>query len=328
MARKPVDLKAAKAAKQKKIAIGGGLLFVALLIFSVPKTMKMMHPHHAVQPVRQATAAPGTVTPTTTTAPTTTPTTATPTSVPVSSTTGAPVLTAELAPAAREGQLEVLSASFKSKDPFKQLVDDSMATATPATTQPADTAATTTTAKPKPATELKVVPTASPPAASTPAATPAVTKPSVQKVVLPLLSAVISMNGKRGGVGVKQEFPARAPLFHLLSLTRKTAKISVVGGSLAGGGQTLTLRRGKPLTLVNTADGTRFRLVLLKTSTKPAPAQPVKPTSTAAPQTQTQTTQTQTTQTQTTPPATTTTPTTGTQTQQPADTIAVPALGG
>ena len=145
--------------------------------------------------------------------------------------------------------------------------------------------------------------------------TPTVTKPSVQKVVLPLLSAVISVNGKRGGVGVKQEFPAKAPLFHLLSLTKKTAKISVVGGSLAGGGQTLTLRRGTPLTLVNTADGTRFRLELLSTSTKAAAVKPAQPATTPAPA-------------QTTATSTSTTSTTDTQTQQPADTVAVPALGG
>jgi len=316
MARKRVDPQAAKAAKQKKIAIGGGLLFVALLIFSVPKTMKMMHPHHAVQPVHHTTAAPGAL-PTTPTTPTT------PSSVPVSNTTGTLVLTAELAPAAREGQLAVLSASFKTKDPFKQLIDDSPAaapaTATPAAAQPTETAKTPAAAKP--AAEPKVVPTAKPATAPTPAAipaAPAVTKPAVQKIVLPLLSAVISVNGTRGAVGVKQRFPAKAPLFHLLKLTKSTAKIAVVGGGLAGGGQTLTLRRGKPLTLVNTADGTRFRLALVSTSTKAVAASPATPATT--------TTQTQT------PAPTQTTPTDAASTAdtqtQPADTIAVPALGG
>jgi hypothetical protein len=319
MARKRIDPQAAKAAKQKKIAIGGGLLFVALLIFSVPKTMKMMHPHHAVQPVQHTVAAPGTV-PTT---PVTTP--ATPTTVPVSSTTGTPVLTAELAPAAREGQLAVLSSSFKTKDPFRQLVDDSPATAATSTTTPGDTANAPVAAKP--AAEPQVVPTPKPAAATTPAATPvtpAATQPAVQKIVLPLLSAVISVNGTRGAVGLKQEFPAKAPLFHLLKLTKTTAKIAVLGGGLAGGAKTLTLRRGKPLTLVNTADGTRFRLVLLRTSTKTVAA---KPATTAPTQTQTTPaqTQTQTTQTGTTPAATPSTPDTQTQ---PADTIAVPALGG
>ena len=70
------------------------------------------------------------------------------------------MLTAQLAPAAREGQLEVLSASFKSKDPFKQLIDDSPTTAPAATPQPAETAKAP--AATKPATELKVVPTATP----------------------------------------------------------------------------------------------------------------------------------------------------------------------
>ncbi len=307
MARKRVDLKAAKAAKQKKIAIGGGILFVALLAFSVPKTLKMMHPHHAVQPVHHTTAAPGTATPTPTS--TSTSTTATPPSVPVSNKTGTPVLTAELAPAAREGQLEVLSTSFKSKDPFKQLIDESPTAAPAPTAQPAATAKPPAAAKP--ATELKVVPTASP----TPAVTPTVAQPSVQKIVLPLLSAVISVNGKRSGVGVKQDFPAKTPLFHVLSLTKKTAKISVVGGALAGGGKTITLRRGRPLTLVNTADGTRFRLELLSTSTKAATVKPAQPATTAPPA-QAATT------------STNTTSTTDTQTQQPADTLAVPALGG
>jgi hypothetical protein len=323
MPRKRVDPQAAKAAKQKKIAIGGGLLFVALLIFSVPKTMKMMHPHHAVPPVQHTTAAPGTV-PATRTTPTTS---TTPAGVPVSNTTGAPVLTAELAPAAREGQLAVLSASFETKDPFKQLVDDSPATAATATAPAAETAKAPAAAKP--VAEPKVVPTSQPAAAPTPAATPATpaaTHPAVQKIVLPLLSAVISVNGTRAGVGLKQEFPAKAPMFHLLKLTKKTAKVSVVGGGLAGGRQTLTLRRGKPLTLVNTADGTRFRLVLVSTSTKTVAAKPATTAPAPAPaQTQTTATQTQTTQTGTTPAATTSTSDTQTQ---PADTIAVPALGG
>ena len=55
MARKPVDLKAAKAAKQKKIAIGGGVLLVLLLAIQVPRTMKMMN-GHAAPPVVSSTA--------------------------------------------------------------------------------------------------------------------------------------------------------------------------------------------------------------------------------------------------------------------------------
>jgi hypothetical protein len=283
MAKKPVDLKAAKAARQKKLAIGGALLLLAVLVFQVPRTLKMLHP--SAPPLRAA------ATTTTTAATATTPTAGVTPSVPVSN-TAATVLTAQLAPPAREGQLSVLSASFKSKDPFRQLVDE---TATPDATSP----------KPKeskPGPELKVVPSAKPPvAAATPAAPAA---PATKKAVLPFLSAVISVNGVREGVNVKVDFPVDAPLFHLVSLTKKGAKISVAGGSLESGAPTLTLRRGKPLTLVNTADGTRYRLVLVSTSTAAAVAATTTDPSGS-------TTGTTTTPAQTTTTETTTTPTIG-----------------
>jgi hypothetical protein len=287
MAKKQVDLKAAKAARQKKLAIGGALLLVAVLVFQVPRTLKMIHPS-ATPPVAAAT--------TTTTATETTPTTptaGTTPSIPVSN-TAATVLTAQLAPPAREGQLSVLSASFKSKDPFRQLIDE---------TAPSDASPEPAPKESKPAgPELKVVPTAKAPVAATAPTAPAA--PASKKVILPFLSAVISVNGVREGVDVKVDFPVDAPLFHLVSLTKKGAKISVAGGSLASGAPTVTLRRGKPVTLVNTADGTRYRLVLVSTSTAAAvPATTTDPSGSTTPTT--------TTPTQTTTTETTTTPTIG-----------------
>jgi hypothetical protein len=278
MAKKKPDLKAAKAAKQKKIAIGGALLLLALLAVSVPKTLKMLHPksHNATRAAQ------------TTTAPATTPV-AGATTAPVSNTSaGTTVLTAQLAPAAREGQLSVLSAAFKSKDPFRQLIKEDDGAA-PAATTPT-----------KPDVSLKVVPNAKtePVTPATTAAPPTTAGPNV---VLPFLSAVISVNGVKEGVNVKLDFPAEAPVFHLVSLTRKTAKISVAGGSLADGSHTLTLRRGKALTLVNTADGTRYRLVLFTTSRAPAVAQTQSPGSTSPTTSPTSTTPTTTTETTTTP---------------------------
>ena len=105
MARK-VDLKAVKAAKQKKIAIVGAVLFVGVLAFSVPMTLKQLHP--AAPKVKHKHS----LTANTTPAPTA-PAGSTVPSIPVSGTPVASgVLTAQLAPAAREGQLSVLSASF------------------------------------------------------------------------------------------------------------------------------------------------------------------------------------------------------------------------
>ncbi len=256
--------------------------------------MKMLHPQKQAYKSKKShsqSTTPGTAmpsSPTTTLVPTT----------PVSNTV---VLTAQLAPAAREGQLSVLSARFKSKDPFRQLIDEDSASSSST-----DTTTTTDSSTTNEAT-LKVVPssvpetkTAAAPAA--PAATAAPAAPDVQKVTLPFLSAVISVNGERQGVDVKVDFPTDAPLFHLISLTKKTAKISVSGGSLESGKATLMLRRGKPLTLVNTADGTRFRLVFVSASRSAAAPPPTTPTPSAEPGTPA---------TPPTAPTTTTTPTIG-----------------
>jgi hypothetical protein len=250
MARKQVDLKAAKAARNKKILIGGGILFVLLLVFQVPRTMKMLNP-----PAPEQSAAPAATTPSVSTPTGTAP------AVPVSaSPAGRAVLTAQLVPVAREGQLSVLSASFKSKDPFRQLIKDDASSPSASSAAP--------TKLPAEKLKLKVVPSTP----ATKAAPAAPTAPAAKKVVLPFLSATISVNGVKEGVNVTVDFPVAGPVFHLVSLTKKTAKISVAGGSLANGAPTLTLRRGKPLTLMNTADGTRYRLVLVSTSRSAATA--------------------------------------------------------
>ena len=250
MAKKRVDLKAAKAARQKKIAIGGAVLLVLLLVFQVPRTLKMLHPAGT-----ESAATTTTTTATTETTPATTPSGSTSTA-PVSATPIArPVLIARLAPPARQGQLSVLSASFKSKDPFRQLIKEG------------DDESSSSSAAAKPA-SLKVVPEAKPAEATT---EPAPTRfspnaPAAKKITLPLLSATISVNGVREGVDLRADFPEGSPFFHLVKLTKRYAKISISDGSLESGAPTLTLRRGKALTLVNTADGTRYRLVLIATS--------------------------------------------------------------
>src|SRR5437867_4100757 len=64
--------------------------------------------------------------------------------------------------------------------------------------------------------------------------------------------AVISVNGVPESVAVGAQFPASNPTFRLVSLTKKTAKIGIAGGSLQGGSQTVTLKKNVPLTLMNT----------------------------------------------------------------------------
>src|SRR5207302_8514321 len=111
-------------------------------------------------------------------------------------------------------------------------------------------------------------------------------------------SAVISVNGTLFSVAVGTDFPQASstdssivPLFHLVSLSAHTAKISIAGGSYANGAPTVTLTENKPVTLMNTADGTRYKLIL-------------KPAGTAASTAPTPTTTTPTSTTVTLPPAT------------------------
>ena len=64
-------------------------------------------------------------------------------------------------------------------------------------------------------------------------------------------------------MSVGSSFPSDDPVFKLVSLTSSTAKVAVAGGSLSSGAPTVTLTKGKKVTLMNTADGTRYDLVLV-----------------------------------------------------------------
>ena len=85
----------------------------------------------------------------------------------------------------------------------------------------------------------------------------------------PPTSAVISVNGELGTVLLDTDFPTAGTVFsrigavfHLVALTRTSAKVTINGGSYASGTPALTLTVGKPVTLQNTADGTRYTLLL------------------------------------------------------------------
>jgi hypothetical protein len=78
-------------------------------------------------------------------------------------------------------------------------------------------------------------------------------------------TATISVNGNAESVGTNGTFPSDAPVFRLVSVTADVAQIGIVGGSYQTGAATLTLHRGKPVTLANTSDGKRYRLELVRT---------------------------------------------------------------
>jgi hypothetical protein len=139
-------------------------------------------------------------------------------------------------PAAQAGSGQLLSFDrFTSKDPFVQQAITPDAPAAPAT--PKD---------PPP-------PPPPPPAAAVPSS-------STKRT-----SAKISVNGQAELVSAGATFPAADPVFRLVSVTKTTAKVGISGGSLSTG-TTVTLTKGKKVTLMNTADGTRYELVLVSTS--------------------------------------------------------------
>jgi len=255
MARKTQqDQLKAKAKKQKLILLVGGVILLGLLVIQGPKTMALLSGSRAAPTTNAAATPPSTAT-------------TTPAATPAPSSVAAPSLSSSGSsstpstgstgttggsgtgalsaadPSPDPGQLEEFF-NFASKDPFA-------AQATPA--------AVGSTGSSKSASSSKAKPAAGSGSSSTPA-TPATVAPT---------SAVISLNGTLMTVGVGAAFPTSGPvfdrvgaLFDLASLTKTTGKVTIVGGSYANGSQTLTLSVGRPVTLQNTADGTRYTLIL------------------------------------------------------------------
>jgi hypothetical protein len=247
---KKVDPKA-KAKKQKMIAIVGGVLLLGLMAFQVPRTMKMLNAKPPPQPV--PVAAP-TAVPTSDPSILPTPGTAVGAATPAPSGGGTgSLISSDIAPAPQAGQL-IAFGRFSSKDPFKQQVDPD-ALQTGGTGDSGGTGST---------------PGSSP---STPGSQPATggggggvvqpTVPGGSTPSAPAGSAVISVNGTEEKVAVKADFPKDQPVFTLVSLTGGVAKVAIAGGAFASGAPTVTLKKGTAVTLVNTADGSRYELKLV-----------------------------------------------------------------
>lgn len=233
----------AKVKKQKIILAVGGVLLLGLLAFQVPKMMAMLNakpppdPPGAVEmpPNGFPAGAAPLAAPSLAGANGSTGTTATASSGIVDS--------SSLSATPASGQL-VSFGRFASKDPFAQQIDTSPGGGTP-TSGGSGGSGGTTTPKPVP----PVGPLGPTPGAATPKPLPA--------------TASISVNGVAETLSVGVDFPVAAPIFHLVALTATSAKIAIVGGSYADGAATITLKKGKTLTLENTSDGSRYVLRLI-----------------------------------------------------------------
>jgi hypothetical protein len=212
-------------AKAKRTKIIAGVLGVLLLGVLAYEVPTLMKTMSKKPPPNNAVV----TTPATTPPPAGAPPTGTPVATPVSSS----ATLADSDPPAQAGSGQLLSFDrFESKDPFAQQA----------------TAPTTPPAPPKPPAPPPPPPPPPPPSSNF------ATRPT---------SAKISVNGATGAVTVGSTFPASDPVFRLVSLTKKTAKVAIAGGSLSSGNPAVTLTKGKKVTLMNTADGTRYELVLV-----------------------------------------------------------------
>lgn len=192
---------------------------------------------------------------------------------------------------------------FKSKDPFVQQLS------TNALTPVASPAATAPKAKPKSKPKLASGPigvgltpvqtttttAATSTGASSPPSSSPVTTPGAPGTTPPATTpggpataptdVLISTNGVCERIAVKGTFPANEDIFRIISIAPggKSVEVGVVGGSYDSGQPTATLKLGEKLTLVNTADGTRYVIALEPKCNVAAPPAPATSTTPVAP---------------------------------------------
>jgi hypothetical protein len=182
---------------------------------------------------------------------------------------------------------------FKSKDPFVQQLS-SKSSALPSPPARATPAPTTAAPRVTPPSTVGVgltppttttTPTSTVPNTSTTPATPATpTSPSTTPAppATAPTSVSISTNGVCQTVALNGTFPTSEDIFRVVAIAQdgKSVKIGVVGGAYDSGQATATLKLGDKLTLVNTADGTRYVIALLAkcpVQTEPPSAAPTTP---------------------------------------------------
>jgi hypothetical protein len=243
MAKKRLDPQA-KAKRQKIIAIGGFVLLIGVLAIQVPRTMKMLNPPPAAAPSDASVS-------------TTTPSPEGTVATPVGDLTLVePPLVPSADAAAVDGQL-VSFELFTSKDPFVPQVK--------AAENEGDAGSASDGGVPLPpdvATPGLPPDVAAPDTGSTPPSSGGSGSGSTGGSA-DLTAATISVNGVQEAVLVGKDFPADDPLFTLVSVGATSVEIAVAGGSYNDGTATVTLVKGKTLTLMNTTDGARYEIRLV-----------------------------------------------------------------
>jgi hypothetical protein len=236
------NLREAKDRRTKKIPIGGAVVLVAVLAFEVPKMMHSGGSNSAAPPATTTTGAYTTPTGTPASAPSTTaPGTAAAAGAPTTASMKLP--NSDAPPLRSWGQLFSFS-HFSGKNPFAQQVNNSSPAATQTTGALAASVSGGNTASSGGVSR-----------AHHPSRTLAATG-----------AARISVNGQVQVVRVGASFPSSNPLFRLVAASNGGARIGIANGSYSSGAHTVSLALGRSLTLVDTADGIRYKIRLLSAS--------------------------------------------------------------
>jgi hypothetical protein len=230
------EARAARERRQKIFVVVGGILLLGLLAIQLPK---LLGGSGGSETASAQTTAGGAISSA---------------SAAASAASSAPAVTGTPTPSATVAAVAARSAVptsdklsafgvFKQKDPFVQQVVTSDATGV-GTAPPAGASAGTKTKKESGAAQKFSVGT----------------KPATAATV-----TVLSVNGDRQALEAGSRFPSSDPVFVLVAEhpASKSVVIGVVGGAYSGGSKTTKLVQGKPLTLVNTATGAKYRIVLV-----------------------------------------------------------------
>ena len=230
------DIRQAKDRRAKRLAIGGIVVLAAVVAFEVPHVLKKSGGSSSAAPPAATTTATDT-----SGATTPTPGTAAAAAVPVASTK---LTSSDLAPRRLKSQLYSFS-HFVGKDPFVQQV-----TAASITNSPSTGAGGSSGSSGK--------------GGSSSAAAPA--PQTYSRTLARTGAAMLQVNGKVQTVRIGASFPSSNPLFTLVSVAHGVARIGIANGSYASGAHTVSLAAGRSLTLVDTADGIRYKVELVSAS--------------------------------------------------------------
>jgi hypothetical protein len=89
---------------------------------------------------------------------------------------------------------------------------------------------------------------------------------------------IVTVNGARQVLEPGMKFPVVDPLFVLVAEKpgSNSVVVGIVGGAYSGGAKTTTLKVGKPITLVNTTTGARYKISLVSVGSGDAAEQPAQ----------------------------------------------------